>query len=145
MKTPTRIFTPFLSVLVCTTTLVNSVTAASPEEERAQLRKLFVNSEWSQSNSSDSKVPPLGIVAFRDLGKCTSSGWFADLRYTPLFYVIEPPNVVKLYHNDPKNDRKGTPHWTMIVNLEAQTAVNDAAQSTIPGFLLLKYKGALKK
>ena len=145
MTTNPRIFTPILSALISSATMATSVFAATQEEERSQLKKLFINTEWSQSNVKDTNTPPLGSVVFRDLGKCTSSGWFADGKYTPLFYVIEPPNIVKLYHNDPKNDRKGTPHWTMIVNLQERTAVNDPASSTIPGDLLLTHKGAAKK
>ena len=145
MKTNTRFFVPVLGAIVSSITLLTSMSAATPEEQRAQLKKLVVNSEWSQSNSKDTTRPPLGVVVFRDFGKCTSTGWFADGKYPPLFYVIEAPDVVNLYHSDPKNDRKGTPHWTMIFNLEEQTAVNDPARSTIPGNLYLRYKGALKK
>lgn len=145
MKTDTRFLVPALSAIACSTTLFTSLSAATPEEQRSQLKKLVVNSQWSQSNSKDTTRPPLGVVVFRDLGKCTSTGWFADGKYAPLFYVIEAPNVINLYHNDPRNDRKGTPHWTMAVNLEERTAVSDPARSTIPGFLFLSYKEALKK
>jgi hypothetical protein len=132
-----------LSLPLITAVLTTSVCAASKEEERGILKKLLINSEWSQSTSPDR--PPTGVVVFRDLGKCTSTGWFADGQYTPLFYVIEASGEVSLYHKDPKNDRKGTPHWTMKVNLEEKTANNDPAKSTIPGTLSLKYKGPIKK
>ena len=143
MRTPSHVLSLILGALVTTATLPTSLFAASQEEERSNLKKLLVNSEWSQSNGG-SNGRPLGVIDFREYGKCTSSGWFATQDHAPLFYIVEASNVVKLYHKDPKSVSKA-PYWYMKVNIEETTAENDPSSGTLSGSLYLRYKGPIKR
>ena len=107
--------------------------ATNPPVDKADLRKLFEETEWESFKGSSSAVTFL----FGRGGNFTSSGSFGK------FYTLEAPDVLKLWGADPKKDRKAA-FRLFRVNVAEKTAVQDLKASTVSGELSLKYVGPAK-
>ena len=104
---------------------------------KTELRKLLENTQWL-TNEGPGKAPR--SLVFRKDGEITDSQP-AGGKYR--FFTVEVPDILKIYHHDPKKDRKAD-FVLLRINVAAMTAQQDAKASTIEGAMLLKYEGPAK-
>ena len=109
--------------------------------DKAALKRLVEDSEWSAWKKNEPKGDPIGIFVFRKGGETATTGeGFQQFR----FWDVAAPNTLTIYRNNPKKIRD-TEKLVMRVNMADKTASRDGSVSTINNELSLKYVGPAKK
>lgn len=134
---------PNILLLVAFVAAVMTASAQTPGPKSAltknDLRKLLENTEWVSPNPKQGGQEGRTFVFRKDGEMTDSQAGGGKYRH----YTFEAPDVLKIYRNDPKKNRKED-FMFFRVNVAAMTAQQDVVASTIGGEMFLKFVGPAK-
>jgi hypothetical protein len=102
---------------------------------KADLKKLIEETTWVSVNK-EGEPKGRDFTFHRD-------GKMIDSKKQWQFYALESPDILRLYHDDPKKDRQAT-FALFRVNMSEKVARQDSKASTQGGDLSMKYDGPAK-
>jgi hypothetical protein len=114
-----------------------SVMAEDEGLSKTGLRKLFENTQWTTSEKTGGDVRSFVFLKFGEVSDSFAGGGKFK------FFTVEPPDILKVYRQDPKKDRKAE-FMLFRVDAAAKTATQDVKASTAGGSMSLKYQGPAK-
>jgi hypothetical protein len=131
--------TTILIVAIAAAVMTASAQTPAPKAAltKTDLRKLIEDTEWISPKRPGSPVERTFV--FRKGGEMIDSSLGGKYR----FYALETPDILKIYHGNPKRNRKAE-FVFFRVNAAAMTAQQDMAASTIGGEMFLKFVGPAK-
>ena len=129
-------FLLFMAFAAAVITASAQAPAGKTPASKNDLRKLLEDTEWVTPKQGQTER----TFVFRRGGEMIdSNAGGGKFRH----YTVETPDILKIYHADPKKNRKAE-FMFFRVNATTMTAQQDITASTIGGEMLLKFVGPAK-
>jgi hypothetical protein len=128
-----------INLLLAVAAVVLGPFAVAEEEglSKTGLRKLFENTQWTTTGKTGGDQRSFVFLKYGEVSDSIPGGGKFK------FFTVEQPNILKLYHHDPKKDRSAD-FMLFRVDVAGKTATQDVKASTAGGTMDLKYEGPAK-